>query len=100
MQDDYAESYVMAKNEDAITNIINKFCIPAELSWHMIDEVYVPVNYGKEFHWVLAVIVLKERVTHVVTKAEKGYTSDNDDPPRPRNSYSQSTGESAIVTLE
>ncbi|PHT65289.1 hypothetical protein T459_29714 [Capsicum annuum] len=39
MQDDYAESYAMAKNEDAITNIINKFCIPAELSWHMIDEV-------------------------------------------------------------
>ncbi|PHT43196.1 Cytochrome 85A1 [Capsicum baccatum] len=35
-----------------------------------------------------------------VTKADKGYTSDNDDPPHPRNSYLQSTDESAIVTLE
>ncbi|PHT74640.1 hypothetical protein T459_21917 [Capsicum annuum] len=25
------------------------------------DEVYIPINYGDEFHWVLAVIVLKER---------------------------------------
>ncbi|PHT69820.1 hypothetical protein T459_24924 [Capsicum annuum] len=35
-----------------------------------------------------------------VTKAEKGYTSDNNDPPRPKNSYLQSPNESAIVTLE
>ncbi|PHT63848.1 hypothetical protein T459_32377 [Capsicum annuum] len=35
-----------------------------------------------------------------VTKEKEGYTSDNDDPPRPRNSYLQSTDESAIVTLE
>ncbi|PHU22595.1 hypothetical protein BC332_07702 [Capsicum chinense] len=33
------------------------------------------------------------------TKAKKGYTSDNDDFPHPRNSYLQSTDESAIVTL-
>ncbi|PHT78309.1 hypothetical protein T459_16361 [Capsicum annuum] len=65
MQEDHAESYVVAKNEDAIINIINRFCIPAGLSWHMIDEVYVPVNYGKELHLVLAVIMLKERVIRV-----------------------------------
>ncbi|PHU00779.1 hypothetical protein BC332_30566 [Capsicum chinense] len=35
-----------------------------------------------------------------VTKAKKGYTSENNNPPRPRNSYLQSTDESAIVTLE
>ncbi|PHU29267.1 hypothetical protein BC332_01360 [Capsicum chinense] len=35
-----------------------------------------------------------------VTKAEKGYTSDNDDPPRPKNTFLQSPDESAIVTLE
>ncbi|PHT35755.1 hypothetical protein CQW23_23455 [Capsicum baccatum] len=34
-----------------------------------------------------------------VIKEEKGYTSDNNDPPRPRNSYLQSPDESAIVTL-
>ncbi|PHT70881.1 hypothetical protein T459_25985 [Capsicum annuum] len=64
-QEDYEKSYVVAKNEDAITNIINRFCISAGLPWHMIDEVYVPVNRGKEFHWVLVVIVLKERVIRV-----------------------------------
>ncbi|PHU17976.1 ERAD-associated E3 ubiquitin-protein ligase component HRD3A [Capsicum chinense] len=35
-----------------------------------------------------------------VTKANQAYTSDNDDPPRPRNSFPQSTHESIIVTLE
>ncbi|KAF3673084.1 hypothetical protein FXO38_05818 [Capsicum annuum] len=60
-QEDYAESVACASNEIAITNIINEFCISAGLSWHLVDEVYVPVNCRKEYHWVLAVIVLKER---------------------------------------
>ncbi|PHT34684.1 hypothetical protein CQW23_26484 [Capsicum baccatum] len=176
MQEDYAESYTVAKNEDVIINTINGFYIPAGLPWHMIDEVYVPVNCGKKFYWILAVIVLKERVildllsskkqsepsnkiqklvvilptylldsgffikdranwstlkaykgklgqktslisqnpfdveyvqnipqqasNSLVTKAQEDYTSDNDDPPQPRNSYLHSTDESAIVTLE
>ncbi|PHT70688.1 hypothetical protein T459_25792 [Capsicum annuum] len=33
----------------------------AFLPWHLVDEVYNPINYGDEFHWVLAVVVLKER---------------------------------------
>ncbi|KAF3682771.1 putative protein EIN4-like [Capsicum annuum] len=28
---------------------------------HLVDEVYIPINCGDEFHWVLAVVVLKER---------------------------------------
>ncbi|PHT56204.1 hypothetical protein CQW23_04690 [Capsicum baccatum] len=64
-QQDYAESIVVAKNEDAIANIIQGFCMPAGLPWYMFDEVYVPINCGKEFHWVLAVIVLKERLIRV-----------------------------------
>ncbi|PHU23152.1 hypothetical protein BC332_08259 [Capsicum chinense] len=31
----------------------------------MVDEVYVPINRGKEFHWVLIVIVLKKRLIRV-----------------------------------
>ncbi|KAF3675911.1 putative protein EIN4-like [Capsicum annuum] len=61
----YAESIVVAKNEDSIANIIHGFCMPTGLPWYMIDEVYVPINCGKEFHWVLAVIVLKERLIRV-----------------------------------
>ncbi|PHT53239.1 hypothetical protein CQW23_07701 [Capsicum baccatum] len=35
------------------------------LPWYMVDEVYVPINCGKEFHWVLIVIVLKKRLIRV-----------------------------------
>ncbi|PHT55172.1 hypothetical protein CQW23_03658 [Capsicum baccatum] len=37
-QKDYAESIVVAKNEDAIANIIQKFCMSAGLPWYMVDE--------------------------------------------------------------
>ncbi|PHT60750.1 hypothetical protein CQW23_03113 [Capsicum baccatum] len=37
------------------------FSIPVVLPWHLIDEVYIPINCGDEFHWVLAIIILKER---------------------------------------
>ncbi|PHU05333.1 hypothetical protein BC332_26155 [Capsicum chinense] len=65
MQEDYAESYVVAKNENAITNTINESCILVVLPWHMVDEVYVPVDREKKIHWVLTIIVLKERVIRV-----------------------------------
>ncbi|KAF3669377.1 putative protein EIN4-like [Capsicum annuum] len=46
---------------ECLTNIIKGFSIPAGLPCHLVDEVYIPINYGDEFHWVLAVVVLKER---------------------------------------
>ncbi|PHU19411.1 hypothetical protein BC332_10562 [Capsicum chinense] len=64
-QQDYTESIVVAKNEDFIANIIYGFCMPTELQWYMVDKVYVPINCGKGFYWVLAVIVLKERLIRV-----------------------------------
>ncbi|PHT34017.1 hypothetical protein CQW23_25817 [Capsicum baccatum] len=64
-QQDYAESIVVAKNEDAIANIIHGFCMLAGLPWYMVDEVYVLINCGKNFYWVLAGIVLKERLIRV-----------------------------------
>ncbi|KAM3291242.1 hypothetical protein P3S67_019531 [Capsicum chacoense] len=65
MQEDYVEFYAVAKNKDTITNTINEFYSLTKLPWHMVDEAYVPVCCDKEFHWVLAVIVLKERVIRV-----------------------------------
>ena len=47
--------------EERILNIIKGFSIAAGLPWHLTDEVYLPVNYDGQFHWVLTVIVLKER---------------------------------------
>ncbi|PHT85893.1 hypothetical protein T459_07999 [Capsicum annuum] len=49
------------QNEECLINIIKGFSIPAGLPWHLVDEVYIPINCGDEFHWVLAVVILKER---------------------------------------
>ncbi|PHT58686.1 hypothetical protein CQW23_01049 [Capsicum baccatum] len=35
--------------------------ISAGLPWHLVNEVYIPINCGNEFYWVLAVVVLTER---------------------------------------
>ncbi|PHU05229.1 hypothetical protein BC332_26051 [Capsicum chinense] len=49
------------RNEECLINIIKGFSIPVVLPCNLVDEVYNPINYGDEFHWVLAVVVLKER---------------------------------------
>ncbi|KAK4731926.1 hypothetical protein R3W88_024914 [Solanum pinnatisectum] len=48
--------------EKSIKDIINRFSIPVALPWHLVDEVYIPVNCDGDFHWVLAVVVLKKRL--------------------------------------
>ncbi|PHU31008.1 hypothetical protein BC332_03101 [Capsicum chinense] len=49
------------RNEEFLINIIKGFSIPAGLPWHLVDELFIPINCGDEFHWMLAVVVLKER---------------------------------------
>ncbi|PHT81026.1 hypothetical protein T459_14041 [Capsicum annuum] len=51
----------VSQNEECLINIIKGFSIPTGLPWHLVDEVYIPINCGDEFHWVLTVVVLKER---------------------------------------
>ncbi|PHU09455.1 hypothetical protein BC332_21315 [Capsicum chinense] len=48
-------------NEEFLNNIIKGFSIPVGLPWHLINKVYIPINCGDEFYWVLVVIVLIER---------------------------------------
>ncbi|PHU00992.1 hypothetical protein BC332_30779 [Capsicum chinense] len=157
-QEDYPELFVVAKNKDSITNIINGFCIPAGLPWHMVDEIErtdwstleaykgklaqqiglfneIPfdVDYVQNiphqvsnsldcgvFVSAYAEILSEGQQVHScgfdvgsqhscyalllwhyrVKKANERYTSDNGDPPRPRNSVLQEIDESTIVTLE
>ncbi|PHU24260.1 hypothetical protein BC332_09367 [Capsicum chinense] len=47
-QQDYAQSVDVVLNEDAITNVINGYCMPSDLPWHQVDEVYVP---GKQYYY-------------------------------------------------
>ncbi|PHT50563.1 hypothetical protein CQW23_10310 [Capsicum baccatum] len=37
------------------------FNIPAGLPWYLVNKVYIPINCGDEFYWMLVVVVLKER---------------------------------------
>ncbi|KAF3651080.1 hypothetical protein T459_25533 [Capsicum annuum] len=53
------------RNEECLINIIKGLSISAGLPWHLDDEVYIQINYGDAFHWVLAVVVLKERCIRV-----------------------------------
>ncbi|KAF3662539.1 hypothetical protein FXO38_11112 [Capsicum annuum] len=55
----------VSRNEECLIKTIKGFSIPADLPWHLIDEVYIPINCGDKFHWVLAVIILKERLIRV-----------------------------------
>ncbi|PHT48416.1 hypothetical protein CQW23_12624 [Capsicum baccatum] len=57
----YVESARVALIEEAITHIIKGYCMSSGLPWHQVDEVYVPINCNENFHWVLAVIALKDR---------------------------------------
>ncbi|PHT37670.1 hypothetical protein CQW23_21243 [Capsicum baccatum] len=50
----------VSENEECLINIIKGFSIPGGLPWHLVDEMYIPINYGDELHRVLAVVVLKE----------------------------------------
>ncbi|PHU12355.1 hypothetical protein BC332_19285 [Capsicum chinense] len=49
------------RTEECLINLIKDFSIPAGLPLHLVDEVYIPINCGDEFHWVLVVVILKER---------------------------------------
>ncbi|PHU00862.1 hypothetical protein BC332_30649 [Capsicum chinense] len=49
------------RNEECLINIIKGFSIPASLPWDLVDEVYIPINCGNEFYWVLAIVIVKER---------------------------------------
>ncbi|PHT75433.1 hypothetical protein T459_18955 [Capsicum annuum] len=51
----------VSQNKECLINIIKGFNIPAGLPWHSVDKVYIPINCGDEFHWILAVVILKKR---------------------------------------
>ncbi|PHU30325.1 hypothetical protein BC332_02418 [Capsicum chinense] len=51
----------VSRNEECLINIIKGFSILAGLPWHLVNLVYIPINCGHEFHWLLTVVVLKER---------------------------------------
>ncbi|KAM3309293.1 hypothetical protein P3S67_011037 [Capsicum chacoense] len=71
-------SMKVASVDRSIYEIMQGLYIPAGIPWHLIDEVYVPINYKGSFHWVLAVIVLKERCIRVYDsmKGHRGHADE------------------------
>ncbi|KAF3614051.1 hypothetical protein FXO38_35892 [Capsicum annuum] len=66
----------VSQNKECLINIIKDFSIPAGLPWHLVDEVYIPINYYDEFHRVVVVIVLKERGCGIFVTSYTEYLSD------------------------
>ncbi|PHU11809.1 hypothetical protein BC332_18739 [Capsicum chinense] len=51
----------VSRIEEYLINIIKGFRIPTGLPWNLVGELYITINCGDKFHWVLAVVDLKER---------------------------------------
>ncbi|KAM3237696.1 hypothetical protein P3S67_012102 [Capsicum chacoense] len=64
-QDESAKTDEVADMEMTLINTIKGFSPRAGHPWHLVDEVFVLINCDGTFHWILAVIALKERCIHV-----------------------------------
>ncbi|KAF3638687.1 hypothetical protein FXO38_23115 [Capsicum annuum] len=40
---------------------INGFRMHAAVPWHTVEDIFIPVNINKKYHWVLAVLSFSER---------------------------------------
>ncbi|PHU04483.1 hypothetical protein BC332_25305 [Capsicum chinense] len=61
----YQQQPKVSRIKKCLINIIKGFSIPAGLPWHLVNKVYISINCGDEFHWVLVVDVLKQRCIRV-----------------------------------
>ncbi|KAK4731376.1 hypothetical protein R3W88_024364 [Solanum pinnatisectum] len=66
---------VVPENENKIIDTSKGFGIPARLSWQITYEVYIPINCNGELHWVLTVVVLKERCIKVFDSMSSSKTN-------------------------
>ncbi|WMV18189.1 hypothetical protein MTR67_011574, partial [Solanum verrucosum] len=64
-QEHIARADVVSVYERSIKYVINEFFVPADLPWYLVDEVYISINCDEEFHRVLVVVVLRERLIRV-----------------------------------
>ncbi|KAF3656721.1 hypothetical protein FXO38_14015 [Capsicum annuum] len=64
-QDASARTDEVADMEMSLINTIKGLSTRAGQPWHMVNEVFVPINCDGVFHWVLTVIALKDRCIRV-----------------------------------
>ncbi|PHU08869.1 hypothetical protein BC332_20729 [Capsicum chinense] len=44
-----------------LNEYINGFCMHAAVSWHTVEDIFIPINIKEKYHWVLAVLSFSER---------------------------------------
>ncbi|XP_047262026.1 uncharacterized protein LOC124895628 [Capsicum annuum] len=64
-QDASSKTDEVADMEMTLINTITEFSPRAGQPWHLVDEVFVPINCDGVFHWILKVIALKDRCIRV-----------------------------------
>lgn len=52
-------------HDTLIIIVVKGHSMPPALPWHLVDEIYIPINSDSEYHWILAVVVLRERLIRV-----------------------------------
>ncbi|XP_075076558.1 uncharacterized protein LOC142163197 [Nicotiana tabacum] len=55
----------VAKEEDVVCEYIRGYRLLANVPWHTVDNVLIPVNLKDKLYWVLAVVSFKERCIKV-----------------------------------
>ncbi|PHT86110.1 hypothetical protein T459_08216 [Capsicum annuum] len=47
--------------EHHLMEYINEFRMHAAVPWHIVEDIFIPINIKKKYHWVLAVLSFSER---------------------------------------
>nr|XP_009777437.1 PREDICTED: uncharacterized protein LOC104227007 [Nicotiana sylvestris] len=55
----------VANEEDVVYEYIRGYRLLANVPWHTVDNILIPVNLRDKLHWVLAVVSFKERCIKV-----------------------------------
>ncbi|XP_070012773.1 uncharacterized protein [Nicotiana sylvestris] len=55
----------VAKQEDVVCEYIRGYRLHANIPWHTVDNVLIPVNLKEKLHWVLVVVTFKDRYIKV-----------------------------------
>nr|XP_009601837.1 uncharacterized protein LOC104097036 [Nicotiana tomentosiformis] len=55
----------VANEEDVVCEYIRGYRLLANVPWHTVNNVLIPVNLKDKLHWILAVVSFKERCINV-----------------------------------
>ncbi|KAF3619435.1 hypothetical protein FXO37_33687 [Capsicum annuum] len=74
-QDVFTRTNEVSQMGMSLINTIKGLGTPAGQHWHQVNKVFVPINCGSAFHWVLAVIALRDRCIRVYDSRYQSWVS-------------------------